>query len=352
MRAPVSRASSMSRWTISSSASAGQPGSPSSLQHRPSCITAPAVRRATSQCWASTMSRPSEYSIARRISSGSCTPLPSSVKIRTPASTSSANGASASPARPIVMHPAGSTSHSPAASPWAAHELDDAPRVLGRVGVRHRHDGREAAEGGGPAARLDRLGLLPPGLAQVDVEVDEPGRDDAAAGVEDLVAVADVGRRRRRCARPSTSTSARRSPVLVERPCRRGSATRHVATSMSRPEPSSSNSTAIRTATPLVTCWVITAPGQLGRVDEDLDAPVHRARVHHQGVVGQPAGPLGRQPEAGAVLPQARHERLAASAPVASATGTARRPSRSPSRGRPSPAPAAPAAAAWPGRRA
>ena len=65
------------------------------------------------------MSSPSEYSIARRISSGSWTPLPSSVKIRTPAATSSAYGASCSPARPIVMQPAGSTSHSPAASPWA-----------------------------------------------------------------------------------------------------------------------------------------------------------------------------------------------------------------------------------------
>ena len=74
----------MSRWTISSSASAGQPGKPSSLQQAPSCMTAPWVRRATSQCWASTMSRPSEYSIARRISSGSCTPLPSSVKMPDP----------------------------------------------------------------------------------------------------------------------------------------------------------------------------------------------------------------------------------------------------------------------------
>ena len=109
----------MSRWTISSSASAGQPGRPSSLQHLPSCITAPWVSRLTSQCCASTMSSPREYSIARRISSGSWTPLPSSVNRRTPAPTSSANGASCSPARPIVMHPAGSTSHNPAAWPWA-----------------------------------------------------------------------------------------------------------------------------------------------------------------------------------------------------------------------------------------
>ena len=109
----------MSRWTISSSASAGHPGTPSSLQQWPSCITAPSVRRLTSQCWARTMSSPSEYSIARRIRSGSWTPLPSSVNSRTPAAASSANGASCSPARRIVMQPAGSTSHNPAASPRA-----------------------------------------------------------------------------------------------------------------------------------------------------------------------------------------------------------------------------------------
>ena len=85
----------MSRWTISSSASAGQPGRPSRLHHAPSCMTAPAVSAATSQCWARVMPRPSAYSRARRISSGSCTPLPSSVKRRTPAAASSAIGASA-----------------------------------------------------------------------------------------------------------------------------------------------------------------------------------------------------------------------------------------------------------------
>ena len=38
------------------------------------------------------------------------------------------------------------------------------------------------------AAGLDRLGLLPPGLAQVGVQVDQAGADDAAAGVEHPVA--------------------------------------------------------------------------------------------------------------------------------------------------------------------
>ena len=41
--------------------------------------------------------------MARRISRSSCTPLPSSVNIVTPASASSAMGASGSPPRPTVM---------------------------------------------------------------------------------------------------------------------------------------------------------------------------------------------------------------------------------------------------------
>ena len=45
----------MSRCTISSSAIAGQPGRPRWLQHEPSCMTAPLVSEATSQCWASVM---------------------------------------------------------------------------------------------------------------------------------------------------------------------------------------------------------------------------------------------------------------------------------------------------------
>ena len=51
------------------------------------------------------------------MSRSSCTPLPSSVKIRTPSAAISAIGASCSPSRPIVMAPLTCTSHSPAVSP-------------------------------------------------------------------------------------------------------------------------------------------------------------------------------------------------------------------------------------------
>ena len=50
--------------------------------------------------------------------------------------------------------------------------------------------------------------------------------------------------------------------------------------------------------------------GQVGDLGGDLDAAVHRTGVHDQRVAGQPPGPLGREPEAGGVLPQARHQRL------------------------------------------
>ncbi len=72
----------------------------------------------------------------------------------------------------------------------AAHEVDDLDTVLRRVGVGHRDDRGEPPERGGPAAGLDRLGLLAPGLAQVHVQVDEPGRHDQSGRIDHVVAVA------------------------------------------------------------------------------------------------------------------------------------------------------------------
>ena len=57
-------------------------------------------------------------------------------------------------------------------------------RVDGRLRVGHGDDGGEAAECSRPGAGLDRLGLLVPGLAQVGVQVDQPGADQAPGGVE------------------------------------------------------------------------------------------------------------------------------------------------------------------------
>ena len=210
------------------------------------------------------------------------------------------------------MAPATCTSHS-AARPELEHLAHDGGTVDGRLGVRHGHDRRVAAEGGGPAAGLDRLGLLPARLAQVGVQVDEAGRHDAAAGVEHArvrrVEVGPTAAMRP----PSTTTSARRARrvddvaalMTIDRP--RSIAGQPIVGSEPRrvrprpsvdrgrvPTPSSRNRTAMRTATPLRTWSVIDRRGQVGHLGGDLDAPVHRARVHHQGV-GRRAGRPGRR---------------------------------------------------------
>ncbi len=338
----------MSRWTISSSASAGQPGRPRRLQHEPSCITAPFVSAATSQCWASVIPSAEAYSRARRISWGSCTPLPSSVNSRTPAAASSPNGASASPARPMVMHPAGQHLAQPGALALGADELDDGHRVLRRLGVRHRHDRGEPAERRGARAGLDRLRLLASRLAQVHVEVDEPGRDDAAVRLEHVVGVADSARRidrdhhavldghvgiraglvqhvppwitsahagTRRSAdadAASTDVSATAGVIGVQfRSGRRDRVTRALILApqpVARTEQAEEHGHAHRHAVGhLVEDH---RAGQLGRVDRHLDAAIHRARVHHQGVRRQPRRPCGRQAVHRRVLAQARQQRL------------------------------------------
>ena len=198
MRAPVRRASSMSRWTISSSAIAGQPGhaelaaAAALVHHRP--LGEPgdlAVLGEHDVEPERVLQRPAhQQRVLHAVAVVGEEPHAGGGQL-------GERGERPRRARPTVMHPAGSTSHSPARLALGAHELDHARRVLRRVGVRHRHDRGEPAERGGPAAGLDRLGLLVAGLAQVGVEVDEARRDDAAAGVEHVVAVEPRRRRRR-----------------------------------------------------------------------------------------------------------------------------------------------------------
>ena len=115
----------------------------------------------------------------------------------------------------------------------------------------------------------DRLGVLVAGLAEVRVEVDEPGRDDDAVGVDarrrprpssqvSRLQDARRGRRsrralaaRRRVHQPGAAQISSRRPRLA-----------HAAPPTRRvpplPRPASRYSSAIRTATPLVTCSVMT----------------------------------------------------------------------------------------------
>ncbi len=132
-RGAVSRARAMSRITISSSASAGIPGTPSRDDHSPSCMCPPAASDASSQCWARVTPRADAYSSARRISRPSCTPAPSSVNRRTPSSAISAIAASSTPRRPLVMAPATRTSHTDVRPSSSTSRTADAQSMAGSV---------------------------------------------------------------------------------------------------------------------------------------------------------------------------------------------------------------------------
>ena len=67
------------------------------------------------------------------------------------------------------------------------HFLHHRGTVDGRVGVGHGHHRAEPAPHGGPAPRLDGLGLLGTGLAQMGVHVDQSGGHHAAGGVQRLI---------------------------------------------------------------------------------------------------------------------------------------------------------------------
>ncbi len=71
--------------------------------------------------------------MARRISRASCTPVPSSVKIRTPRPAISAIGASWRPWRPTVMAPATRTSQQTSAPRSSTSRTTAAQSIAGSV---------------------------------------------------------------------------------------------------------------------------------------------------------------------------------------------------------------------------
>jgi hypothetical protein len=116
---PVCAASRQSRAMTASSATAGQPVSPSTPDTSPSFICAPSVSRGSWACWAITPPNALTYSSARRISTASDTHRPSSENTRTRAAESAIapSSARAFPASPAVTAPTGWTSHRPAWRP-------------------------------------------------------------------------------------------------------------------------------------------------------------------------------------------------------------------------------------------
>ncbi|CAB4953369.1 unannotated protein [freshwater metagenome] len=155
----------------------------------------------------------------------------------------------------------------PGALALGAHELDDGDAVLRRVGVRHRHHRSEATERSAAAAGLDGLGFFLARLAEVHVQVDETGGDDAARGVEELAAgepgshLDDVTVLDGNVASTFTGLVEQRS-ARNDHSASCGGSHDRVSDRRSPPVPSSENRTAIRTATPLVTWSRMAEPGR------------------------------------------------------------------------------------------
>ncbi len=157
-RQPVSSASAMSRATMTSSAAAGQPGSPSRVETTPS-LTTPlpderlvlAVRDdgGVERAWRS----PSRS----RIMPASCTPLPSSENATAPSASMSPISASASPFWPDGERADRVHAHAPALGGALDEEAHRGALVADRLGVRHRADRREAAVRRRARAALRRL---------------------------------------------------------------------------------------------------------------------------------------------------------------------------------------------------
>ena len=277
-REPTCWASRQSRAMTASSATLGQPARPSRAETSPSFIWAPSVRRGSCACWAITPSKALTYSSARRISSGSLTQTPSSLKTRTRAAESAIapSSASCSPAQadgdgPDRVHVAVA---GVAAEP--VHLLDHAGEVGDRVGVRHRVHRGEPAQRGGPGAGLDRLGVLAARLAQVGVQVDQaraarPARRrrrtsaSAAARPAPIAAITPSASSRSVGSPPRTRPRRGRGSAVIGGPPG-GSGRRSGSGRPGRPAPAgrsrrrasapprSRYSTAIRTLTPLATC--------------------------------------------------------------------------------------------------
>ena len=322
----------MSRITISSSASAGWPGMPSRLDHSPSFMWPPPARAASSQCWARVTPRPPPYSRARRMSRLSCTPVPSSVNRRTPRAAISAIGASRSPARPTVMAPATSTSHrarrprcwtsrTTLASSMAGSVLGMAttavypPRAAAREPVstvsassrpgwrrwvwRSTRPGATTHPPASSSVSPDRSG---PTATTHPSSITTSARRRPVASITSPPRITRVTphlrRRRRRSRRLLPDPPAPPAPRPARAACPRPA----------RPEQLEQHRHAHRH--PVGHLLGDDRTGQGRHLGGDLDAAVHRAGVHDEGVGRQPGGPLEAEAVAGRVLPQRRHQRL------------------------------------------
>ena len=154
---------------------------PSSAETTPSCAWPPRDSDGSSQWSASRSSVSALYWSARRISPAETTGRPSSVNAAAPAAASSAIS------RQLVAelaladrgHEAGG--HDRVLARALDERAEDGGGVDDGLRVRHREDRAVAACRGSLRPGADRLLVLAPGSPQVDVRVDERGRDDERA---------------------------------------------------------------------------------------------------------------------------------------------------------------------------
>ena len=213
-RAPTCPASSTSRAMIASSAAAGQPVSPSRAERSPSCICAPTVSRGSSACWATTPSKRLDVlqraAHQRRV--GDAVPV-----VGEDPHAGGGVGHGAELGQPLALQADGHRADRDDVDQAGLLAqppdlLDDAGGVGDRVGVGHGVHGGEPAQRGGPAAGLDGLGVLPAGLAQVGVQVDQAGQRDQPGGVDHLGARARTGASPIAAIRPSLTRMSAASP--------------------------------------------------------------------------------------------------------------------------------------------
>ena len=67
----------------------------------------------------------------------------------------------------------------------ALHVVDQRYLIDDRLGIRHAHDGRDAARCRGKARGLEGFAMLLAGIARIDLRVDEPGAENVSVAVDD-----------------------------------------------------------------------------------------------------------------------------------------------------------------------
>ena len=109
-----------------------------------------------------------------------------SLKATAPASFSRPISAISSPWSPCVSAATGSTRTKAVVARAAQQEIDDRRLVDRRIGIRPRQNRRDAARRGRRCRGGDGLAMLRARLADKGAHVDEAGRHDVAAAIDDM----------------------------------------------------------------------------------------------------------------------------------------------------------------------